>query len=684
MTFFTSPNRDAQSITPDSVATGPLVGFFESFQVAMDAQMRTSSQYGIEYFMHELDWQQTQSMLEAGIENPPQLMLSLEGRERGEANALTDLSVAQLLRNDSGYYEDFVPSRSGEYLDVARAYSGEGASPELTARMQEYDRQIAELRKQNPGLSLRTSQEMFGEVKRKAQDVDKREQTDRRSWGGAFGGFFGGALASMHAGTDPLNFYSLGIGGAGKSAVQRILMQTGAQGAVETVNQVTGVQEEREILGLSHGFADAAKRVGATALGGGALQGAGEVVGAGLKRWFRNVPNDPAPDPLVLTQSQRVQEPLLLTSAQRVKEEAQAALIEQNPNNVLNGLADTTPLSGIRSGTSRSIADIQDVGRQLEAWDGAAPSDLRPTRTETATYVDGQQRTAPVDTTAALENNRLYQMARDEDPRTFERYDRLLERKNTYKRWLDELSKGRDEDISATMDNIDTRIDALEARLRSAQGKGNKAKIREQIREAKADRESLIKLSERKETPDVVEVRKQMMKQDERMRDLAPLIGRAYSRARGRWGTEVTELDAVWDAYRKGRADVDMPPQETKFDYDSAVTLTDRAPILEGANRVEPAPTSAETASRVVEDNQKVIDEALEAYRAEVKSLVDSTDEGTIRIDGNEYEFDLDKDTMFMPNEDGVGGKEVTLREYLSEVKRAEDELEAVSICSVR
>ncbi|MCA9269814.1 MAG: hypothetical protein KDA41_15140, partial [Planctomycetales bacterium] len=83
--------------------------------------MRASSQFGIEYFMQELDWNQTRAMLDAGVEDPPQLILGLEGRRPGEGA----ISVAQMLRSGSGYYEDFMPERSGAYLDVARRYAGE-------------------------------------------------------------------------------------------------------------------------------------------------------------------------------------------------------------------------------------------------------------------------------------------------------------------------------------------------------------------------------------------------------------------------------------------------------------------------------------------------------------------------------------------------------------------------------
>lgn len=678
MTFLSDSNEDAYSISPDAAATGPLVGFFDSFNHSVDAQMRTSAQFGIEYFMQELDWQQTKSMLDAGVENPPQLMLSLEGRERGD-NPFGGLSVAQMMRRDSGYYEDFIPDRSGEYLDVARRYSGEEISPEFEERLQAYDARVLQLRQDRPDLDLRTSREMFDRVKEDAVAAEQTQQNARRTWGGTAGDFVGGALSSMHPGTDPLNFYTLAIGGAGKTVAQRILFQTGAQGAVETINQITGVQEERELLGLSHGFADAATRVGATAFGAGALQGAGELVAAGARRWFRNTPDDPAPSVSV---AENPREPLALPHPDQFKEEAQVARLEQDGRTYIDMLADQTPLSGIRAGRPRIMADFVDMSRQLDDWAGGNPVDVAP-RTADATF-PGEAAMPRVDTRAAQESGRLYQMAKEADPATFNQYDKLLERKNTYRRWIDELAQGRSADVQSTMNNIDTRIHALEARLRTTQGKGTKAKIRAEIREAQSDRAQLVEASKTRETPDIARVRQDLVKIDEKMRDLAPLMGRAYARARGRWGETADELDAVWDAYRQGKQQPEMPAQSAIPDYDSVMTLTDRAPLLRQSNRAVSGKTSADTAQRIVAENAKVVDEAMVAYREEVKRLVDVTDAGKLRVDGRDYEFDIDTDKMFVPHEDGTGGKEVTLREYLAETKRAEDELEAVSSCSIR
>lgn len=677
MSFFGEANEDSYSVSPDAAATGPLVGFFESWKVAVDAQMRASSQFGIEYFMHELDDTQYRAMRDAGVENPPRLDFALEGVQprRGDD---------PFLRTDDGRMFDNeaqLPLRG--YRDVAKQYADMGnMSDDQLARLREYDAQIAKLRSSNPNVKLMTSQDMFERVRSEAQAAEARLAGDRRSWGGAFGGFFGGALASLHPGTDPFNFYTLGVGGAGKTAMTRIASQVGGQGVIEAVNQVTGVQEGREILGLSHGLADAAARVAGTALGAGALQGVGEVAVAGARRWFRNTPTDRAPEPPTLAPDR---EPLALPKPEQFRDEAQSIRLETDGRAYTDLLAEQAPLSGIRVAAPRVAADIADMTRQLEAWDSAPPATLSARTANAVMPAASRQPSNVAGMRAALDNNRLYQMAKEADPQTFRQYEQLIERRNTYRRWIEELNTQRDADVQAAMDGIERKLHSLDARLRTTQGKNNKARIKQEIKAVQADREALLRASEARETPDTARVRRELMKNDEKMRDIAPLVGRAYSRARGRWGETAQELDAVWGAYRAGKAQPDMESAGVLPDYDTAMmSLADRAPVLQRADTVGPGATSTDTARAVLAENAKVLDEALETYREEIKRLVDVAEDGKLRIAGREYEFDLDKDTMFVPHDEGTGGREVTMREFLEDTRKSEDELEAISLCSTR
>lgn len=650
MTFFTESNEDALSVHVDQAAPGPLVGFLEAFDVSYQAQRRAAAQNGLATYMEQLDYQQSRAL--ADLE------------ERDSARATAPVPGERTLGLG-------VPDI---YEDIARRANGEQANDQYTAQIEQYDQRVRDLRAANPDVQLMTSSEMFDQVREQAQFYDQREQSDRRTWGGAFGGFLGGTLASLAPDTDPINYYTLGVGGAGRTAVSRILAQTGGQGAVETLNQVTGVQEQRRLLGLSHGLQDATQRVAFTALGAGSLQAAGELVATGARRWFRDTPVDPAP-PIPA-------EPDAPTAPPRgadLREEAMVALIEQDPRNALDAILGDTPLSGIKAGTSRARLDLADAARQLDSWDAPHPNFVRP-KTDTAPF-QAPGTTARVDTEAAVSNNRVYQQAREFDPRAFEQYDKLLERRNTYRRWIDELAEGRQEAISQALDGIEVRIGQLEQQRRTTPGKNAKARIRNQIREAEADREQLLRTSQTRESSEIAQVRSDLVRNDEKMRDIAPLLGRAYAHARGRWDSTDAELDAIWQGYVNGRAEPDLPPQQ--ITYDEALQLTDQVPILREAAKVEPGRSITETAQRIAQVDRTTFEAALDNYRAELDQILNQADDNTLQVDGSDFAFDLDRDRIDVPVEGGEGSRSITIREMLEEHQRLEQELEAVSTCSL-
>ena len=663
MTFHSEPNRDAMAGADDTVSTGPSVGFLEAFNTAYEAQTRAASQFGIEYHMSELDNQQTKALRDAGMADAPSLI--------GELTNYYGLDAERFTPFDDQY-------QSGEYLEVARNVAGEGDVPWIGERAKQYDDKIKALRIQFPDLQLRTSDEMFKSVRDAAQEAERKEATDRRTWGGAAGGFIGGTLASMDPRTDPLNFAALGVGGAGKTAMQRILVQGGAQGAVEALNQVTGVQEERRLQGLSHGFGDAAMRVGATAVGGAALQGAGEALVAGARRFFRNTPTDPAPAPAVIETPRPEPLPLRgMTPDQLVGEARVARLEQQGGRAMLDAVADETPLSGLRVGRERVATDLADMTRQLEDWAAGPPAGFAP-RTAVAAYPGARPDARRTDFSAAVENNTRYQAARENDPVIFNRYETLAAKANTYRRWLGELGDKRDADAQVLLDSMDARLDQLEVQLRTTQGKNNKAKVRQQIAEVRNDRQQMEALAQSRETPDISRVRRELIKADEQMRGLAPMLGRAYARADGRWQEGASDLDAVWAAYRSGKVEAD-PPLNPTYSPDTLMTLYDRVPALQRAP-VDTPPNKPVTdvVREVIAEDVKIQDEALEVYRSSIRSVLSENGDGTVTLAGTDHTFNL-TDRMF-----DADGNEVTVREMLDDLQMKDQELEAFTSCSIR
>ncbi len=670
MSFLSEASKDAVSIAPESAATGRRVGFLESFATAWEEQTRAAAMYGIENQMWQLDNEQVRAMREAGIEDVP------------------------VLSPDSiGFWTDTLPAPGAgveRYLDVARYYV-DGAEPGFAGELQEYDTRIEELRQQYPQLNLRTSREMWDTVQSQAQQYEQAAISNRRDWGGEIGAFIGGSVAAMNPRTDPLNFITLGVGGVGRTALGRIGSQFGAQGLVEGINQITGVQEQRRLLGLEYGLGDAVSRVAGAAVGGAAIQGVGEAVGFGLRRWFRSTPNDVAlpPTPEVLNRPALPDTSAVPPRAIPADETLAAAKLTRAPETYIDYLHEQSPLSATRAGRARTVLDLDYMTTRLQEWGGERPWEVAP-KTDTMTTLPRSDFVAMPDITRMVEQSQVDEIARRVDPDTFRRYDDLAQRKQTYRRWLDELSDTRDADIQARIDAVDDKIFQLAARADEVGGR-RAAKLRKDIAALEAEKAQIVAESAAKETPDMARVRRALMVDDEKMRDLAPLVSRAYARAQQKWTNTRADREAVLQMMREGRTDYRPDPQAQRVANDLPevvpMTLADRAPILQEAHkvagRVARDADAADVAAAIVAENMKTIDDALDNYRASLDGLIGAEKNGEITL-ANGQKLNLDRDKIFVPNEEGTGGREISVRQLLEQNKMDEYELEAVGTCSLR
>lgn len=671
MTFLSEANKDAISVSPEQAATGPRVGFLESWAVAWEEQTRAAAMYGIENQMWQLDSEQVRAMREAGIEDVP-----------------------YLSPDSVGFWADNMPGPAAgveRYLDVAKYYT-DGGEPGFANELEEYDTRIGELREQYPNLNLQTSREMWERVQAEAQRYEQAAINNRRTLGGEVGAFIGGSLASMNPNTDPLNFITLGVGGIGKTVVGRIASQFGAQGVIEGVNQITGVQEQRRLLGVEYGLGDAVSRVAGAAIGGAAIQGVGEAVGFGLRRWFRSTPNDVAlpPTPEVLNRPVLPDTRAIPPQAIPADEGLAAAKLTRSPETYIDYLHEQSPLSSTRAGRARTVLDLDYTTTRLEEWGGERPWEVPP-KTDTAATIPRGDFVATPDMSRFVERAQIDDIARRVDPDTFRRYDELAQRKQTYRRWLDELSETRDAGIQSRIDEVDNKIFALAAKADETGGK-RAAKLRKDIAALEAEKAQIVRESAAKETPDMARVRRSLMQDDIKMRDLAPLVSRAYARAQQKWTNTAADREAIVSMMREGRKDYRADPQAQRI-ADSLPesipqTLADRAPILRQADKVSGKVArdadAGDVAQAIVAENMKVLDEALDVYRASLDGLIGAEKNGEIEINGQAYKLNLDRDKLFVPNEDGTGGREVTVRQLLEENKMDEYEIEAVGTCSLR
>lgn len=159
----------------------------------------------------------------------------------------------------------------------------------------------------------------------------------------------------------------------------------------------------------------------------------------------------------------------------------------------------------------------------------------------------------PVDTRGLEDAARIHSTVRQFNPELFNNYDALLTRQATYRKWVEEIREKGTLDVKQTLRQMDARLSGLEDLRKTVQGKGPKAQLRKQIMETKADKAALQKAAVGPYEADMRLLREELVKLDEQLRDLAPSIGKVYSKARAEKVVPDAEADRAWKAYTEGR-----------------------------------------------------------------------------------------------------------------------------------
>lgn len=135
---------------------------------------------------------------------------------------------------------------------------------------------------------IQTFEEMYAALKAQSKATEQHA-ADIQSRATGFGdvvGFMSGMVGAFNK-NDPLNIASLPLGGWGKYAMTRIATEAGIGGLAETINQVLGVKENRELLGLDNSTWRSVQQILFAAGGAGAFRGAIEgapVIGRAVER----------------------------------------------------------------------------------------------------------------------------------------------------------------------------------------------------------------------------------------------------------------------------------------------------------------------------------------------------------------------------------------------------------------
>jgi hypothetical protein len=121
----------------------------------------------------------------------------------------------------------------------------------------------------------------------------------------------------------------------------------------------------------------------------------------------------------------------------------------------------------------------------------------------------------------------IHEVARRIDPDTFKQYDALAQQKETFSRWIQELSVSRETTATA---EIDRQIAEQQAKLEDATGK-RAATYQNRIDALTEQRDAALEQARAGDSPDMTRVRQALQQADYKMRDLAPQVTEAYRQA---------------------------------------------------------------------------------------------------------------------------------------------------------
>lgn len=667
MSFMSQVNEDELYVRPEQASRGSTVGFIEGMQRSYEYGKLFDSQLGVAQAMIDAEYANRKRIQDAGGKAPESLYTKVAPED------------------------DYNPTFTGRAYRVAKAVA-DGDFGLYAALAGANDAALKDLQKKYPAAGIRTYSEMFEDT-RKNYEKMKLQNERNYSAGGNIGWAVGAMGAGVNPDVNPLNFWTLQMGGAGKTIAGRIASQGVAQGAVQAVAEVTGVRANKRLLGENPTVQDSLINVGAAALGGAGFQGVAEAGGAALRglgrRWFRNVPNDPAPPIDGAEILKRDATPTAQTPARQV---SLSADVEARLTKAVQDTAGTS-----RANLRGAQADYAHVAQGLESWTGPMPWEVAP---PSHTRMPGQADIQTPDFRAPSPGETVDEIARRVDPELFKIYDKLAAERQTFRDMIakataDAANSGeaiKREAFIAGRDKLQPLRDELTfVEQKIAKANRRKAKIYETRRQ-----ELLAQISEGEaallgaDPATIASYRNRVMAADEKMRDLAEPVSRAYARAQGKWNVyegQRAEIEAmamrgdskVPDNFASliddaERAAADVPQKPSLFD---AVPELSVHGLVRGENE-----TALDVLARQAEAAEKEFDKQMEEAKAAAPKLLKAEgEEAVIDVAGIPRKLRLDDEIRIL-NEDGSTSV-TSARKMLEDMQEDDEVLGAVTTCSV-
>lgn len=647
------------------------MGFFGAMERAWDYGRLVESQLGVQEAMANAEAENIQRVKRATGKTMPSV-----------------LRPAELPNNYKGDFLNLV-REPPIGTDLATAIANDD-SKSIWALTQGRNEELARLQAQYPGAGIQTYADMYQGVKDRYTKL-KLQQEQSYTLPGEIGHFAGMVGAGVDPRVNPLGFATLPIGGVGKGVATRVISQGAAQGAVQAVEEVTGVRANKQALGENPSLGQSVGDVAFAAVGGAALQGVGEVAGAGFRlakrRWFGSAPGDAAP-PLPT--------PPKAAPVASAATPVEAPLAAPREPAMISAEADARITQAVREaiGVSRSTArvaktDYAHVAQNLEDWQGPRPWEVPPT-TASRLPQPGEPVPARIEPNAPGET--VDEIARRIDPDTFKLYDKTRENLARNSTMLSQTVNAKGVEPAKALAEATNLVDELTHKLDEVKNRGAIKPVvktaENELAKAKEARDTLYAQHTGEDLHSAQRSLRQREDAHQQLLQLGPSINRAYARARGEWNLHDAQRQQIEEMLKTagptlppaGPSIVDKAEAAARV---SAEPLRDVVPELNSPGVEQKIGEPAVGAvKRVQTEDAKAAEKVTEAFVAAVPRMLKAEgDKAKITIDGINHTLSL-SDEIFVTGEDGLARK-MTLRDVLKSVQEDQEVLQAVTSCSV-
>lgn len=677
MSMLGEANRDAYRGSIDEGSAAPLMGFMDAMDASWQSATKVHSLLAVEQSMRTLEQEQIKKIREAGLRPPKSL-------DDSEDVGVGPFGGAQF--------------RQGRYSAAAQSVVDGGGwyTDELVA---ERNKEIEALRKERPDLGLMTYEDIFAKVREQSQEIEKRAQGPT-TFAGTIGGFIGGAAGAMNPVSDPLNAATMFAGG-GTTVVGRIGVQGALNAGVEAGNMAITPNNENILLGRQPTFGEDMARLGFAAAGGAGGQALGEAVSMGARRlttgrWFNDVPPPPEPAGRPLPPPDPIGEVPPPMAAGRPLNDYP----DYETYRTAHKLDFEETYGKTRPAELRRALDLDHVSRELDRWDGPAPYEIAPPRADVT-------------------------FTREVEGVTYDRpYQKYIDNLDT----VDDIARRVDPDLFRTYDKLAVQRDEIRAAIERTAGPD--------VRRG-ADRPDVAAEYAKWQVATDLDLRLKLQDVDYQMRDLAPLVTRAYSAAEKEWRSTPMDWntmeflkrleDGTGFRYRgEGKPSLTEQPMrltDTKAPMTPARTIDDAVPLarltpdVEGKVRVNANADATERVRSNVADQTVAVDEKVDAFvtsaakvtkmtDVEIRDALNALEEKIAKVDPKaenaaeqiaklRAEIDdlkyvtlpdgsrLDQFNDLVPYVDANGVEtQMRVRDFLREMQKDNDALKSVVTCS--